>query len=647
MPDVADRKQLEDELEAAILLVFSQHSGTWPRLDWPAFQADLAQATNQVLRNVYAANRKKLLSDLAAGGTVGTEVVDDSDDRAETWAATYSDKLAAEVTARTKAQADAQLDGLSHDRSGEYLGQSRAVRLAITEVTKAATSGENDLLLALVGYNLRLKPIWITAEDDLVCPACRDLHNRGPKIWQEAAPDGPPLHPHCRCHLEYATKWLESWTDDVEEDWDESAHPRDDQGRFVDKADIEAAKTDLVEAGKILLTINRGDEIKKFKEATGLSWSKLDRARRAEYTAWRTAFNERHPHTLLVPIGSGFSRGVKKDRMALENLATIADTLDTLPGWKRTGGTGESIYWRHTSGATFRVANHHPAYIRSDTTGGVYPKFSDDPGRLGYPSGKELSDWLWKENDPKDVRSIATRLAADTVKAYKTPSQLEDDTAEAWTDEAREKSLEVRRAKAKLEKELARPTRIATSKAFRTWFGDSKVVDDNGRPMVVYHGTGQVFTKFDPKKLGSDSAYTELSKFGFFFTPDVDAAFDYATSTDSGNPEKVATPTVMPVYLRLAQPYGLTSVEWNEWANDPGSIDVDAIKEELQSKGYDGLHILGLDDEPDEYAVFDPGQVKHATKNSGRFDSDSDDITEATIPRPSIGAMASVDLIMR
>lgn len=28
------------------------------------------------------------------------------------------------------------------------------------------------------------------------------------------------------------------------------------------------------------------------------------------------------------------------------------------------------------------------------------------------------------------------------------------------------------------------------SKSFKKWFGESKVVDENGEPLVVYHGTG-------------------------------------------------------------------------------------------------------------------------------------------------------------
>ena len=32
---------------------------------------------------------------------------------------------------------------------------------------------------------------------------------------------------------------------------------------------------------------------------------------------------------------------------------------------------------------------------------------------------------------------------------------------------------------------------------FKQWFADSKVVDENGKPLVVYHGTNVDFYSFD------------------------------------------------------------------------------------------------------------------------------------------------------
>lgn len=39
---------------------------------------------------------------------------------------------------------------------------------------------------------------------------------------------------------------------------------------------------------------------------------------------------------------------------------------------------------------------------------------------------------------------------------------------------------------------------LVRERNFRNWFGDSKMVDEEGKPLVVYHGTGRNFESFDP-----------------------------------------------------------------------------------------------------------------------------------------------------
>lgn len=119
---------------------------------------------------------------------------------------------------------------------------------------------------------------------------------------------------------------------------------------------------------------------------------------------------------------------------------------------------------------------------------------------------------------------------------------------------------------------------------FWRWFGDSKVVDDQGRPLVVYHGTD---AKFDTFK-------TELQKSGqyggegFFFTERLDIASNFG-----GN--------VMPVYLKAE-----TGVIEKRNAQKSGeSVKVD--------------HIRAKDDDRKIWVVFDPTQIKSATGNTGAF----------------------------
>lgn len=75
------------------------------------------------------------------------------------------------------------------------------------------------------------------------------------------------------------------------------------------------------------------------------------------------------------------------------------------------------------------------------------------------------------------------------------------------------------------------------TRAFKNWFGDwednaqkaSKVVDENGEPMVVYHGTLSKFNEFSKDKIGSNTQ-SNSSTMGFFFTSNKEAALSYASS---------------------------------------------------------------------------------------------------------------------
>lgn len=61
---------------------------------------------------------------------------------------------------------------------------------------------------------------------------------------------------------------------------------------------------------------------------------------------------------------------------------------------------------------------------------------------------------------------------------------------------------------------------------FWRWFGDSKVVDADGNPLVVYHGTNQNFDNFDTERLGANTG--TVSSTAFFFTENPTEAGEYA-----------------------------------------------------------------------------------------------------------------------
>ena len=84
------------------------------------------------------------------------------------------------------------------------------------------------------------------------------------------------------------------------------------------------------------------------------------------------------------------------------------------------------------------------------------------------------------------------------------------------------------------------------SKYFKNWFGDSKVVDEDGKPLVVYHGTSSKFEVFDYDKIGTNGTSEGV---GFYFTDDKSTAEDYQKKDGQ----------VMPVYVSITKPLKLDS----------------------------------------------------------------------------------------
>jgi hypothetical protein len=78
------------------------------------------------------------------------------------------------------------------------------------------------------------------------------------------------------------------------------------------------------------------------------------------------------------------------------------------------------------------------------------------------------------------------------------------------------------------------------SAAFKKWFGDSKVVDANGDPLVVYHGTSSDIEEFDG---GRDNIN--------YFSTDSAFAGRFASMRRGVTREADTFPNVMPVYLSL------------------------------------------------------------------------------------------------
>lgn len=135
---------------------------------------------------------------------------------------------------------------------------------------------------------------------------------------------------------------------------------------------------------------------------------------------------------------------------------------------------------------------------------------------------------------------------------------------------------------------------------FRAWFGDSKVVDGEGRPLVVYHGTGADIAAFDAAR--SRDA-------GVWLTPVPGAAEMYSGARDGAN--------LIPSYVTMRDPYEAKI----------GESRMDALMRAADG-GHDGIIVRESDGSISTLAVFRPEQIKSAIGNSGRFDPNSASLTD-------------------
>ena len=138
---------------------------------------------------------------------------------------------------------------------------------------------------------------------------------------------------------------------------------------------------------------------------------------------------------------------------------------------------------------------------------------------------------------------------------------------------------------------------------FYNWFGDSKVVNEQGRPLVVYHNTDKDIKAFDINK-----ARATMDIQGIFFAPKSDPYKEYG-------------PIEYPVYLKIENPVDYAQA----YEGFDMSVEGAGIRqrEKLQSQGYDGA-ILTEDGVPYEYIAFCSNQIK-STSNRGTY-SESDNI---------------------
>jgi hypothetical protein len=161
---------------------------------------------------------------------------------------------------------------------------------------------------------------------------------------------------------------------------------------------------------------------------------------------------------------------------------------------------------------------------------------------------------------------------------------------------------------------------------FRAWFGASKVVDEQGAPLVVYHGTRADVQEFAPSTVGERFGRS----IGYYFTSRPDSADVYARGVagvvEGKAPEGA---NLVPAYVKAEKPLVLTTDAVTPEAFHDANFD--AHMQAVREGGHDALIIKRQrGDEYDSTMVvaMRPEQVKSAIGNSGRFDPQSGSLTD-------------------
>lgn len=116
-------------------------------------------------------------------------------------------------------------------------------------------------------------------------------------------------------------------------------------------------------------------------------------------------------------------------------------------------------------------------------------------------------------------------------------------------------------------------TKLFQSQSFVKWFGSSKVVDENGRPLLVYHGTRRSFDALQISKPREAPGNPE----GIYFTADRRVAEEYAMDVDGAWDEKSR---VIAAYIRI------------ESESDGKIIDSSYSGREYVVFGSDNIHVM-------------------------------------------------------
>jgi soluble lytic murein transglycosylase-like protein len=183
--------------------------------------------------------------------------------------------------------------------------------------------------------------------------------------------------------------------------------------------------------------------------------------------------------------------------------------------------------------------------------------------------------------------------------------------------------------------------------SFKNWFGDwendasnaSQVVDENGEPLVVYHGAKQAgFSEFDND---AEPRFSETPPGSSFFAANRDVAVSYAGSIDEAKASDEydsdeASPGIYPVFLNIRDPqlanyrgnmwngtiqgekkaYQITVDGFDTFIGDNGQFIFDSEKDAKSFAEHHNLQDFEIDEAL--FGVSDTNLMAHRAKNDGK-----------------------------
>ncbi len=347
---------------------------------------------------------------------------------------------------------------------------------------------------------------------------------------------------------------------------------------------------------------NAFDDYEEF-DSTGWGTDESKRARKIFDDVAKEVYNERNKGL----EGSSFSLSENTYNLKQKQLDIIN---------KSNPAPDDNHTWIRS---TDDIKTFNEAFFEDGEYSGMDPDFTEDMAQKSIDSGKitvyssyPIEDGTFVSPSKMEASQYA---GGDESKLYSKTVNIDD---VAWIDGAEGQYARASDAKYSISKKV--PTQDnkgrLLSKEQQRYFKDSKVTNEKGELLKVYHGTMNDFTVFDKKKIGSNFAESEHT--GFFFTNVEKTAKTYGKN-------------IKKFYLNIKNPLEITS---------PSAIhpiqyfDGHDIMSEVWAHGNDGIIIKGTGEYVGKnlYIALEPEQIKNVdnlnpTDNPDiRYSKGNDDI---------------------